>query len=57
MKDEGKAVIAVEGDTVDWKFHGMKPAIRAELQDVFNAMDDFVDENPGYRLSLVVESE
>lgn len=57
MKDEGKAVLAAEDDVISWNFHGMKPAIRNDLQDVFNAMDDFIDQNPGFRLTLVVESE
>jgi hypothetical protein len=57
MKDEGKAVLAAEDDVISWNFHGMKPAIRNDLQDVFNAMDDFIDVNPGFRLTLCVESE
>lgn len=40
---------------VVWEFSHFPPALRSKLSGVMDAIDDFVDDNPGHRLTLTVE--
>jgi hypothetical protein len=58
---EGKAVLSWDsgaegyGGKVRWEFTDLSPDTRRNIMDILDEMDDYLDQHPDHKLTLIVE--
>lgn len=53
---EGKAVLSwEEGDGTRWEFTDLSPETRRNIMDILDEMDEYLDQHPDHKLTLIVE--